>query len=41
MDKFLTPFSMLTGSENTKVYLVIGALIALAIAANCKQQPTQ
>lgn len=38
MEKFLTPFSMLTGSGSAKAYLVIGALVALALAANRKQK---
>lgn len=41
MDKFLTPFSMLTGAGSTKAFLVIGALVALAIAANRKQSQAQ
>lgn len=40
MDKFLAPFPMLsTGSNGQKALLVIGVLVALAIAAKQKSQP--
>ncbi|MFZ6798829.1 hypothetical protein [Undibacterium sp. Di24W] len=38
MEKFLAPFSMLNGSGSTKAYLVIGALVALALAASRKSK---
>ena len=41
MDKFLTPFSMLNGAGSAKAYLVIGVLVALAIAAGRIQKPAQ
>jgi hypothetical protein len=41
MDKFLAPFPMLTGSSGGKALLVIGVLVALAIAAKQKSQTQQ
>lgn len=39
MDKFLAPFPMLSTGSNGKALLVIGVLVALAIAAKQKSQP--